>query len=79
MFHAVAKKAVSKSGSSERGGGAKLLTQAGDELHLALNGDAVTDPVQNGVAVAYRHVDNHAAQQTLQCLPGLRFGSRARL
>ncbi|HEX7533333.1 MAG TPA: hypothetical protein VF340_08855 [Methyloceanibacter sp.] len=75
MFHAVAKKAVSKSGSSERGGGA----QAGDELHLALNGDAVTEPVQNGVAVAYRHVDNHAAQQTLQCLPGLRFGSRARL
>jgi hypothetical protein len=53
--------------------------QAGDELHLPLNGNAVTDPVQNGVAVAHRHVDNHAAKQALQCLPGPRFGSRAGL
>ena len=54
-------------------------TQAGDEFHLPLNGNAVTDPVQNGVGVAHRQVDNHAAEKVLQCLPGPRFGSRAGL
>ena len=49
--------------------------EAGDEFHLPLNDNAITDLVQNGVAVAYRHVDNHAAQQVSQCLPGPRFSS----
>ena len=43
--------------------------QAGDEFHLPLNGNAVTDPVQKGVGVAHRQVDNHTAEKVLQCLP----------